>query len=68
MHRRFYEKYLGNIASVLFEHTNKDGYMFGFTENYIRVAIPYNNALSNTIVQVKMESIRCDGIVSGILV
>ena len=35
--RHFYEQQKGSVRTVLFEGENKDGWMYGFTENYIRV-------------------------------
>ncbi|RHJ84330.1 tRNA (N(6)-L-threonylcarbamoyladenosine(37)-C(2))-methylthiotransferase MtaB [Parabacteroides sp. AM08-6] len=43
----FYEAHIGNEADVLFEHTKKGGMMHGFTENYIKVEIPYDSSLVN---------------------
>ena len=43
----FYEAHIGQEANVLFEHTKKDGKMHGFTENYIKVEIPYDATLVN---------------------
>jgi len=43
----FYEAHIGKEANVLFEHTKKAGKMHGFTENYIKVEIPYDAALVN---------------------
>lgn len=43
----FYEAHIGREADVLFEHTHKDGRMHGFTENYIKVEIPYDSLLVN---------------------
>ena len=43
----FYEAHIGQKADVLFEHTRKEGKMHGFTENYIKVEIPYDEALVN---------------------
>lgn len=43
----FYDAHIGSQAEVLFEHTRKDGRMHGFTENYIKVEIPYDNSLVN---------------------
>ncbi len=43
----FYDAHIGSQAEVLFEHTRKDGRMHGFTENYIKVEIPYNSSLVN---------------------
>ena len=31
--------------NVLFEQDNKEGYMYGFTKNYIKVKAPFNNEL-----------------------
>lgn len=42
-----YEAHIGQEANVLFEHTKKDGKMHGFTENYIKVEIPYDATLVN---------------------
>lgn len=44
----FYERYIGKEAIVLFEHTRRDELMHGFTENYIKVEMPFNNLLINT--------------------
>jgi threonylcarbamoyladenosine tRNA methylthiotransferase MtaB len=48
----FYARHIGRRAGVLFEHTRKGGLMHGFTENYIKVEIPYDGALANNICQV----------------
>jgi len=51
----FYEAHIGREATVLFEHAKKDGMMHGFTENYIKVGIPYNIALSNETRLVRLS-------------
>ncbi|KAF5279648.1 hypothetical protein FQR65_LT15343 [Abscondita terminalis] len=38
----FYQTQLGKTLPVLWEHENKDGLMYGFTENYVRVHKPLN--------------------------
>lgn len=43
----FYEAHIGREANVLFEQARKEGMMHGFTENYIKVEIPYNSSLAN---------------------
>lgn len=43
----FYESHQGLEAKVLFEQTRKGGMMHGFTENYIKVEIPYDSHLVN---------------------
>ena len=51
----FTQKYLGTVRPVLFEHAgDDDGLMKGFTDNYLRVAVPANTRLSNTIVNVRL--------------
>ena len=62
--RAFYESQLGSVRSVLFEAENKEGYMVGFTENYIKVKTPWNPELVNTLQQVKLLEITDDGLVS----
>jgi threonylcarbamoyladenosine tRNA methylthiotransferase MtaB len=48
----FYARHIGRTAGVLFEHTRKGRLMYGFTENYIKVEIPYDEASSNQIRRV----------------
>ena len=59
--RVFYESQLGNELTVLFESENKDGYMYGFTENYVKVKVPFNKLLINTLHKVKLVEINEDG-------
>jgi threonylcarbamoyladenosine tRNA methylthiotransferase MtaB len=61
--RAFYESDLGNSRTVLFEGENKEGYIHGFTENYIKVKTPWNPALVNTLHTIKLTKIDDDGIV-----
>jgi threonylcarbamoyladenosine tRNA methylthiotransferase MtaB len=44
----FYHEHAGEHATVLWESAKKDGRMFGFTENYIKVSCPYDRAKVNT--------------------
>lgn len=44
----FYREHEGYEATVLWESARKDGRMFGFTENYIKVSCPYDKAKVNT--------------------
>lgn len=50
----FYDAHTGRQAEVLFEHTRKGGMMHGFTENYIKVEIPYDSSLVNETRQVTL--------------
>ena len=62
LHYQFCSKALGNVTSVLFESTERGGFMTGFTGNYIKVKVPYNRKYINQIVDVKLLSIEpnCD--------
>ena len=65
--RAFYEQNIGKDATVLFE-TERDGdVMYGFTENYVKVKTPYNEALANQIVNVKLSEVDRDGIMKCIM-
>ena len=61
--RAFYETQLGNTLTVLFESENKEGYIHGFTENYVKVKTPWNPELVNTLHTVTLSKIDEDGIV-----
>jgi len=47
--RSFYESQLGNTGTVLFEGENKEGYIHGFTENYVKVKAPWDPSMVNTL-------------------
>lgn len=61
--RAFYEEQLGSTRTVLFEGENKEGYIHGFTENYIKVKVPWNPELVNTLHKVELTTIDEDGLV-----
>jgi len=61
--RAFYENQIGSSRTVLFESDNKEGYIHGFTENYIKVKAPWDPALVNTLHQVSLTKIDDDGLV-----
>ena len=61
--RSFYESQLGSSRTVLFESENKEGYINGFTENYVKVKTPWNPELVNTIYKIQLTKIDDDGLV-----
>lgn len=61
--RAFYESQLNTKRTVLFESENKEGYIHGFTENYVKVKTPWNPELVNTLHNIKLTKIDEDGIV-----
>ncbi len=58
--RAFYIFNKGRELNILFESDNKDGYMHGFTENYIKVKTPFKEELVNTIKRVKLKELNND--------
>jgi threonylcarbamoyladenosine tRNA methylthiotransferase MtaB len=60
--RAFYESQLGSSRTVLFEGENKEGYIQGFTENYVKVKSPWNPELVNTLQKVELTEIDDDGL------
>ncbi len=61
--RAFYESQIGTVRTVLFEGENKQGYIHGFTENYVKVKAPWNPELVNTLQEVTLSEIDTDGLV-----
>ena len=61
--RAFYESQLGTTRTVLYEGENKEGYIQGFTENYVKVKMPWDPALVNTFQSVQLDRIDADGLV-----
>nr|WP_319573486.1 tRNA (N(6)-L-threonylcarbamoyladenosine(37)-C(2))-methylthiotransferase MtaB [uncultured Draconibacterium sp.] len=59
--RAFYEKHIGVSQTALFEAQKKQDKMFGFTENYIKVEVPYQEELVNKLGSVKLRSILPNG-------
>jgi len=66
--RAFYESQVGKTKTVLFEDQNKKGYIHGFTENYVKVKLPWDPYLVNTLNKINLKYIDTDGIVRGELV
>ena len=61
--RAFYESQLGSVQTVLLEGENKEGYIHGFTPNYVKVKTPWNPNLVNTTHEVLLKQIDEDGLV-----
>ncbi|MCC6700536.1 MAG: tRNA (N(6)-L-threonylcarbamoyladenosine(37)-C(2))-methylthiotransferase MtaB [Fluviicola sp.] len=60
--RAFYEQQIGSIRTVLFEAEEDEGIMYGFTENYVKVKVPFDQALVNSMQEVKLLEIDRDGV------
>jgi threonylcarbamoyladenosine tRNA methylthiotransferase MtaB len=61
----FYASQLNRVGSVLFEESTSNGFMEGFSENYVRVSAPYDPLLINTIQPVRYKAITDAGDVKG---
>ncbi len=59
--RHFYEQHLGQTRTVLFETDHKEGFMHGFTDNYIKVKTPYNPELVRQLREVILLELDTDG-------
>jgi threonylcarbamoyladenosine tRNA methylthiotransferase MtaB len=58
----FYQNHFGRVCEVLFESEIQEGYLTGFTDNYIRVKTKYNEALKNSIKTIRILQADKDGI------
>jgi threonylcarbamoyladenosine tRNA methylthiotransferase MtaB len=58
--RAFYSEFLQKERKVLWESEKDEEMISGFTDNYIKVRIPWNDGLPNTITNVKISSIDMD--------
>ena len=59
----FYESQLQKTKTILFEAENKEGYIQGFTENYVKVRMPWDPALQNQIQSATLAEIDQKGMV-----
>ena len=66
--RAFYEPFEGTVRPVLFEHEEKDGLMFGYTDNYLRVQIPFDARYSGKIIDTELTQLNDRGLFEGSLV
>ncbi len=63
--RHFYEQHLNKEFTVLFEQENKNGFIHGFTENYIKIAHPFDTDLINRSVKISTTSLNEEGNVNA---
>lgn len=65
--RAFYEQNIGSTRPVLFEKDIEDGMIHGFTDNYVRVAVPADEELINKLRTVRIGEIASNGVATGLL-
>lgn len=59
----FYEQHIGTERKVLWEHENKGGEMFGYTDNYIKVVTEFDESEVNKLTSCLLKSLNKEGIV-----
>ena len=65
--RAFYESQAGLKGQVLFEESATPGTMEGFSENYVRVVVPFDPLQINTVQQVRYKSLNETGEMLGVV-
>lgn len=58
----FYQTQIGQTKKVLFEQEENEGFLYGFTENYVKVKTPFTPELINQIVRIEITEIDRDGL------
>ena len=66
--RKFYTSQIGTTRNILFETENRNGFVYGFSNNYVRVKYPWRNYLADKIVPFELKEIDSDGLVTGQLI
>jgi threonylcarbamoyladenosine tRNA methylthiotransferase MtaB len=62
--RHFYQQQMGTEQTVLLEAVNKDGFLYGYTNNYVRVKTEYIPELVHSAAKVLLKNINTDGTVA----
>lgn len=70
LQRAFYERHKEDTRPVLFEYGDEasgapQDQLFGYTDNYIRVALPFDPQLMNTVASVELGAMNGDGHMAG---
>ena len=65
----FYLENINTIRPTLIEGKNlKKGKLNGYTDNYIKIEIPYQDKFENKVIDVQMVAINKNGNINGITV
>ena len=68
LHKSFSDRFLGEVREVLFESTDRSGKMYGYTDNYLRVSVPYNTKYINQICKVRLVTLDEEGNITSEIV
>jgi len=61
LQRAHYHKFIGTTQTALIERENKNGFLFGYTDNYIKVKIPFDKELVQQKLKIKLLSFDKNG-------
>jgi threonylcarbamoyladenosine tRNA methylthiotransferase MtaB len=64
--RAFYERFANTHQQILWEASEDEGLMHGFSENYLKVSQPWNADSVNNITQVTLGALNSDLVYSAI--
>jgi len=64
----FNHRFQNDSRLVLFEEEERDGFIHGWTDNYIRVAVPYSSSLANSIVKCQLGNLNRSAVFAGKIV
>jgi threonylcarbamoyladenosine tRNA methylthiotransferase MtaB len=56
----FYRQFEGQEVEVLFEETDVDGFIQGYSNNYLRCQLPFDSKLVNTVQKVRLEKLNSE--------
>ena len=62
---KFYKKNIFSNRKVLFESENKNGFVHGFTDNYMRVKTLWSSKLVHKVININLYDIDDDKIILG---
>ena len=62
---KFYKKNIFSNRKVLFESENKNGFVHGFTDNYVRVKTLWSSKLVDKVININLYDIDDDKIILG---
>jgi len=63
----FYKQHQGNTRPILVEHGSNKDYLTGYTDNYVKVKIPFEANLINKVVSVELQGFDTEGNIKGML-
>ena len=63
--RAFYQKHINTKHTALFEKENKDGMLYGFTDNYIKIKVKHEDRICQSKKEVMLNEIDTDGVIKA---